>query len=485
MSHKSRTSLAALPPGSSGTRSRRKMSGETTLKVYYIRHGQSQWNAAQTQYRREEMPEDDIKALGRQEYFTDSPLSKKGVEQALALQRRLFDKRTAHCGPAASRTLAEALACTVRLKEPLPVFLTSNLRRAIDTTLVALRPLVERGRDVIVLPALQETCRFADCVPSPRQPASLATGRGPLELASNEGIARNINDLVQRKVLAAQLVAREAAEKAERYGSGAGLTGFVNAAYLDRLAVAPHTLWDDRRSVPDGFEADPSPAAISAQLAPFLARLGDIVDAMLLLSASTAGLEAPAAAAAAAAAAERAEAEAARSAVVIGAHSRLLRELLYAFLSGQQLSLSRLHLPQEMQQAALCTGSGAAARCAAQLEWDASTNVAECAALASQQTRLSNTGAISFDLQLHAAAAQAAGRQALAAGAAGAAAGLRLTLANCRLDAGAKVCKLAAPWLAPPSTSPSSSRQPSASQPHALTPIRSPLPSLSPGAAAA
>ena len=460
------------------------MSGDTTLRVYYIRHGQSQWNAAQTQHRREEMPEDEIKALGRQEYFTDSPLSKKGVEQALALQRRLFDKRISGCPPAASRTLAEALACTARLKEPLPLFLTSNLRRAIDTTLVALRPLVERGRDVIVLPALQETCAFADCVPSPRQPASLATGRGPLELASDEGIARHIHDLVQRKVLATQMAAREGAERAERYGSGAGLSGFVNTAYLDRLAVAPHTLWDDRRSVPDHFEADPSPAAISAQLAPFLARLGDIVDAMLLLSASTAGLEPPAAAAAAAAAAEREEAEAARSAVVIGAHSRLLRELLYAFLTGQQLHLSRSHLPQEMQQAAVCTGSGAAARCAVQLEWDAAgTNVAECAALASQQTRLSNTGAISFDLQLHAAAAHAAGRQALAAGAAGAAAGLRLTLANCQLDAGAKV--LAAPWPATPRASSHPDANPQPLNPHPLTLILSPLASLSPGAAAA
>merc|ERR1740124_1696445 len=56
---------------------------------------------------------------------------------------------------------------------------------------------------------------------------------------------------------------------------------------------------------------------------------------------------------------------------------------------------------------------------------------ARCEALASQQTRLSNTGAISFDLQVHAAGAQAL--------AAGAAAGVRLTLANCQLDAGAKV----------------------------------------------
>ena len=139
------------------------MSIVTTQRVYYIRHGQSQWNAAQTQHRREEMPEEEIKALGRQEYFTDSPLSKRGVEQALALQRRLFDKPIAECGPAASRSLAQALACTVRLNEPLPVFLTSNLRRAVDTTLVALRPLVERGRDVIVLPALQENSTYWPC----------------------------------------------------------------------------------------------------------------------------------------------------------------------------------------------------------------------------------------------------------------------------------------------------------------------------------
>ena len=41
--------------------------------------------------------------------------------------------------------------------------------------------------------------------------------------------------------------ARERAERAGRRGSGVGLADFVNAAYLDRLAVAPHVLWDDRR----------------------------------------------------------------------------------------------------------------------------------------------------------------------------------------------------------------------------------------------
>jgi len=195
--------------------------------------------------------------------------------------------------------------------------------------------------------------------------------------------------------------------------------------------------------------------------------------------------------------------------VVIGAHSRLLRELLYAFLSGQQLELSSAHLPQSMQHAPGCVGGGAAARCAVRLEWDES-NVAECAALASQatrlppcislhlpcislhvpcvsiylpvsspgrrpasplhlpaspyisldlasqETRLSNTGALRFDLQLHAAAAQAAGLQAAAgqAMAAGAAAGLRLALANCELDAGAKALAAPSPSSPPPSPSP-------------------------------
>ena len=60
-------------------------------KLVLLRHGQSQWNAAQTASRRSGVPEDETKALGRKEEFTDSPLSALGVRQGLNLQRRLFE----------------------------------------------------------------------------------------------------------------------------------------------------------------------------------------------------------------------------------------------------------------------------------------------------------------------------------------------------------------------------------------------------------
>ena len=372
-----------------------------TLDTFYIRHGQSQWNAAQTASRRSGVPEDETKALGRKEEFTDSPLSALGVRQGLNLQRRLFEDPVSCAESANNRSLAVALACRE------PVLLTSNLRRAVDTTLLAMRPLVDRGRDVVVLPALQETCSMTDCTPSPRQPASEATGRGPLAPA---GEAEKAQTIAEYTVLSRQREAREQAA-AEEAGTGAaadGVSAFLDAAYPSRLTVAPHTLWNDRRSVPDDFDADP--AAVSARLRPFLERLADVLDAMLQLSEPAAG------------GAEGADGGAARAAparppVVIGAHSRFLRELLYAFHTRQQLTLTR-HPPQPA---------------AVQLAWDGTANAAECAALASQETRMANCGTLAFELRLAPADA--------AAGAAGGGAEQlpRLTLANCRLDAGAAV----------------------------------------------
>ena len=66
------------------------MPSSVTVPVYYIRHGQSQWNALQTAERATGRPESEIKAIGDRAEFTDSPLSAKGVGQGRALSRQLF-----------------------------------------------------------------------------------------------------------------------------------------------------------------------------------------------------------------------------------------------------------------------------------------------------------------------------------------------------------------------------------------------------------
>ena len=60
-----------------------------TARVYYIRHGQSQWNAEQTAMRKSGLSDAAIKKIGDEERFVDSPLSARGVNEALTLQRNL------------------------------------------------------------------------------------------------------------------------------------------------------------------------------------------------------------------------------------------------------------------------------------------------------------------------------------------------------------------------------------------------------------
>ena len=64
-------------------------SATATARVYYIRHGQSQWNAEQTAMRKSGLSDAAIKKIGDEERFVDSPLSARGVNEALTLQRNL------------------------------------------------------------------------------------------------------------------------------------------------------------------------------------------------------------------------------------------------------------------------------------------------------------------------------------------------------------------------------------------------------------
>jgi len=75
---------------------------------------------------------------------------------------------------------------------------------------------------------------------------------------------------------------------------------------------------------------------------------------------------------------------------VIAGHSRLLRELLWAFSTGQDAA--RLSVPL-----ALGGGSGGVV---AGLRWDGGAADGACASLASEHTKLSNCGVVSFDLVL-------------------------------------------------------------------------------------
>ena len=130
----------------------------TMVKVFYVRHGQSVWNKEQSEAKAAGESEAAVRKLG-DAALTDAPLTTKGVTQALDVRKRLFAK-------GAAGELAAVVQRAVAVKKmPPPRIYVSNLRRAIDTGLLAFKPLLlDRKAQVISLPAMQETCHYADCV---------------------------------------------------------------------------------------------------------------------------------------------------------------------------------------------------------------------------------------------------------------------------------------------------------------------------------
>ena len=129
------------------------------VRVWYVRHGQSQWNAEQSEQRRLGTLEERVNAIGEELRFTDSPLSAKGVLKAVSLSQLLFEQSP----PAGEdpHSLRSSLRCAVAGSCAPPRLLTSNLRRAIDTLLLSLRPLLSvQPLTVHVTPLLQALALF-------------------------------------------------------------------------------------------------------------------------------------------------------------------------------------------------------------------------------------------------------------------------------------------------------------------------------------
>lgn len=395
--------------------------GATRLRVFYIRHGQSQWNAAQSEARAGGASAAEVRALGAELRFTDSPLSIEGVRQAGEDLRGLVD---AISNPDAPATIAQALNCATSGACRPPAVLTSNLRRAIDTCLLGLRPVLEAlpTLSVAVLPALQESCHYTDCEPIPRradgtiEPPLVAGASAEADVAVADAALSQTDADHQTRTLIQQVLALQAAAL-----EGAALSdderAFLRAAYarrLDLAAVAPPSdaAYDDRRRVPEGVTLraleSSSRTALTATLQPLRHRLGDLLSTLFAHASDGGG------------ASTSGSAPSSPPFAVIAAHSRLLREMLWAFRA------SRLAAPIVAPSA----GGGRAlsdktappsTTTAWELRWDAARNAPECAALAADSGRLSNTGVVAFTLGFQPPDAVTAGS---------------VTLHDCVLDAG-------------------------------------------------
>jgi len=388
-----------------------------SIRVHYIRHGMSVWNAEQAKARASGENDENVKALGKRNMFVDAPLSERGVAEALALRSRLFSDGTD------SGELGALVRCATEKTCPAPLLFTSNLRRAIDTGLLALRPLLESdaSRRMTILPALQESCHYTDCTPLAlndgvagahpwsAQPASddgngllrapsralapsssvpdgaapTTTAASALAAAANASTAPELLDAIlamHGAALAAAAGADELAYVRETY-----LTSAIESAFRDgltserpRMEVYEQTKlgvpeYNCDRRVADGVSLKQvttmARSAWERAMNPITERA-----AVLMLRVLEDSGTFPS------------NGDVTPPPVVITAHSRLLRELLFLSKSNMvslMTPVKKMGWPRW------------------DFRGDASTWSHDCAALlASDEWRLSNTGVVSFDVEV-------------------------------------------------------------------------------------
>jgi len=354
------------------------------MRILYVRHGQSVWNKEQKAALASGASAEEIRRLGDLPRFVDAPLSAEGVAQALALRSRLVNE------PEQGGELGRAVRCSIDGECAPPNVLTSNLRRAIDTALLGLRPLLDAGSTrVQSLPALQETCHYADCMPLP-----LGAGNRIEPPPSFSALSSMSHTLALQSAALG-----EAAGTAE--------VDYLRAQY-GRLRLREHATYDDRRRLADGQQlsavAEGTTESLEQAVAPLTTRVGEIISNLLAMEAGAAIGEAMEDG-------EAGEAGAASTPTIIVAHSRLLRELLFLFHTSRLSAPVALPMARSRQPTSML------------LLW-ADTNAPECVHLAGEHGRLNNVGVVLFDLTTcePPACAQPA-----------------VTLHNCRLDVGSRI----------------------------------------------
>lgn len=137
-----------------------KAKDRRTKRLVFVRHGESEWNLVFNVGPKILVPVKAILALAREALMVfrldsvlyDSPLNESGLAQARDLEKAFAN----YTGPGQS----DVSACLG--KGPSSVVCCSNLRRALQTIILALRPRLEKDDKVAVLSALQEISTNVD-----------------------------------------------------------------------------------------------------------------------------------------------------------------------------------------------------------------------------------------------------------------------------------------------------------------------------------
>lgn len=152
--------------------------------VIFVRHGESMWNYAFNKGDRSTLSfilnfvPILIQAIFTEIYFFvsgkadeswlyDSPLSAKGIQQALNLQTFLRETKLEHCLPKEAQLLEIMLGKAKNGEGPSSQLVSSNLRRAIATVAIAVIDRLDENKEkdrILILPQLQEISRNPDAL---------------------------------------------------------------------------------------------------------------------------------------------------------------------------------------------------------------------------------------------------------------------------------------------------------------------------------
>ncbi len=152
--------------------------------VIFVRHGESMWNYAFNKGDRSTVSfilyfipifiqsiftEIYFFVSGKadESWFYDSPLSAKGIQQALSLQTFLRQTKLEHCLPKEAQLLGIMLGNAKNGEGASSQLVSSNLRRAIATIAIALIDRLDENKEkdrILILPQLQEISRNPDAL---------------------------------------------------------------------------------------------------------------------------------------------------------------------------------------------------------------------------------------------------------------------------------------------------------------------------------
>lgn len=227
------------------------------MKVIFIRHGESEWNAVFNKGSKLTLPVRLVRALVNEalmlfeqdSLFIDSPLSAVGIQQGWDLLTFLAAQK-AGCltQGAASRTVAELdvpdLVSIIRGDQGESIVVSSILRRSISTGLICLSPrlLKTPQKDKLVLmTSLQEISRNVDTL-------TLTPARKLPQVPAAEAAMRSMGDLMghfYRTRLDSKLnegnktLKMKAIKRQEQFVNWA----FDKKDHVDCIIVSGHSLW--------------------------------------------------------------------------------------------------------------------------------------------------------------------------------------------------------------------------------------------------